>query len=444
MVIMLTDISLTPSSILGRRIWDFSATAYEVADGSSLSKLSTLGIFEIPAASVSTEVIDGGNSEDSSISTDNSIAIPGQLYEFTPASAQGSDLKVVSNNIISTLKKLTVGIDRANNPGESIKYYLTDVKIYFSSKPEYYKNSFKETGTSSTNMIFQKVDVSTNKNINTKNLFFGYSFDVAILDDSKSVYQTENKNIFVNARGYYQFPSDVKISEIYIPYGTTATIEYVLHYERTGYSVSGSSGTTTKVGVIAGQYFGTLNPDSTTLGDSIKEKYTKVFDDRTSGTTTIQQVLSWGGLIFDVDPYSVFKIRHTGESTYYDTSEVTVGATGYLNLNKEYNIQDIMYCGRLMFLNSAATTNTYLSNNQFILDSKYGDADNIYFSTSYIKNPKNNVVYSTTFGDFIYYNDSWENFEYNDTKKTGIIKLETSGAINYLASIVKTVSGGDI
>ena len=47
MTVMLTDISLTPESTIGRRLYNFSATMYEIEDGYSLETLSSLGIVAI-------------------------------------------------------------------------------------------------------------------------------------------------------------------------------------------------------------------------------------------------------------------------------------------------------------------------------------------------------------------------------------------------------------
>ena len=46
--VMLTDINLTPNAQLGRRLYNFSATLYEVGDGYSLESLDQLGIINIP------------------------------------------------------------------------------------------------------------------------------------------------------------------------------------------------------------------------------------------------------------------------------------------------------------------------------------------------------------------------------------------------------------
>jgi len=44
MIVMLNDITLTPNSQLGRRVWNFSCTVYEIGDGYSLKQLNDFGI----------------------------------------------------------------------------------------------------------------------------------------------------------------------------------------------------------------------------------------------------------------------------------------------------------------------------------------------------------------------------------------------------------------
>lgn len=46
-IVMLDGISMTPDVTLGRRLYDFSATMYEIGDGKSLESLSSLGLFNV-------------------------------------------------------------------------------------------------------------------------------------------------------------------------------------------------------------------------------------------------------------------------------------------------------------------------------------------------------------------------------------------------------------
>lgn len=47
MIVMLDTISLTPDTVLGRRLYDFSATMYEMGDGTDLESITSLGLFNI-------------------------------------------------------------------------------------------------------------------------------------------------------------------------------------------------------------------------------------------------------------------------------------------------------------------------------------------------------------------------------------------------------------
>lgn len=79
MIVMIDSVSLTPNAQLGRRVWNFSATLYEVGDGNSLQDLDSLGIYPI----VNTY---GGSFEGdySSVNIDTSISEQrlGQTYTF--------------------------------------------------------------------------------------------------------------------------------------------------------------------------------------------------------------------------------------------------------------------------------------------------------------------------------------------------------------------------
>ena len=47
MVIMLDGITMTPDTVLGRRLYDFSATMYEIGDGKDLESIHSFGLFDI-------------------------------------------------------------------------------------------------------------------------------------------------------------------------------------------------------------------------------------------------------------------------------------------------------------------------------------------------------------------------------------------------------------
>ena len=47
MVVMLDSITMTPDTILGRRLYDFNATMYEIGDGKSLESIASFGLFNV-------------------------------------------------------------------------------------------------------------------------------------------------------------------------------------------------------------------------------------------------------------------------------------------------------------------------------------------------------------------------------------------------------------
>jgi len=47
MIVMLDGVSLTPDMTLGRRLYDFSATMYEIGDGKDVNSIASFGLFDI-------------------------------------------------------------------------------------------------------------------------------------------------------------------------------------------------------------------------------------------------------------------------------------------------------------------------------------------------------------------------------------------------------------
>lgn len=97
MVVMLTDVTLTPNSTVGRRLWNFSATVYEVEDASSLDTLNTLGIYNRKMIGS----ISGNGKQDSEDEPKDYIEVikPGQTYKFTVTN--NNDIRNDINDILS-------------------------------------------------------------------------------------------------------------------------------------------------------------------------------------------------------------------------------------------------------------------------------------------------------------------------------------------------------
>ena len=164
LIVMIDGISLTPNPQLGRRIWNFSATLYEVGDGNSLDQLDALGIYDIVNVYDEnlTKVLDG----------DSGVSVPyeehryiGQVFGITANEAEQTSTKIV--NVVKTNDRHGLipidneEIDTGNSErawtealtiGEQVQFLfeglnrefdpscikLKDVKIQFESLPQWY------------------------------------------------------------------------------------------------------------------------------------------------------------------------------------------------------------------------------------------------------------------------------------------------------------------
>lgn len=129
LVVMLTDISLTPNKTLSRMVWDFSATVYEIEDGNDIDILDQLGIYKIPRADKN------GDSEPDIPLLQK--AIPGYLYKEQFIDKNTAGKNVITSVIYDRLKAKNVGV-RQDIVVADTKLYIKNVKIHFQSQPHIY------------------------------------------------------------------------------------------------------------------------------------------------------------------------------------------------------------------------------------------------------------------------------------------------------------------
>ncbi len=124
MAVMLMDVSLNPK-MNDRRIWSFSATVYEIAEGTSISKLDSLGIYEIPNVDE-----DGGSGVDPTDPEEYVLVTkPGQLYSLNvPLEKTDITSSVILEDIIAKYS----GVLKEKRPDE---IYLKSVKLFFQNQP---------------------------------------------------------------------------------------------------------------------------------------------------------------------------------------------------------------------------------------------------------------------------------------------------------------------
>ncbi len=157
MVVMLTDISLTPKRVIGRRLYDFSATMYEIEDGYSLETLNSLGIISIvneketeSGGSGGGGGESGGDDQDSGYLTKTSVGqfplmkFPGSSASVVKGSMTGdtSNTRGLDIDYISVEDLYNFIIyDQDSVDGKLYKVTpnsikLKDVRLRFESKPQ--------------------------------------------------------------------------------------------------------------------------------------------------------------------------------------------------------------------------------------------------------------------------------------------------------------------
>ena len=153
MIVMFDAVSLTPNAQLGRRIWNFSATVYEVGDGYSLTDLSTLGIFSVKNdfnADLYQKQKDENNrssikswvgQKEHYIANDQDVS---NLVETTYTSLRATVKNNRGEEYVVLQPSLTDEVQSLyNSTYENYKIkrdsiYLTNVKFYFESEPQWY------------------------------------------------------------------------------------------------------------------------------------------------------------------------------------------------------------------------------------------------------------------------------------------------------------------
>lgn len=154
MIVMFDAVSLTPNTQLGRRIWNFSATIYEVGDGYSLTELDSLGIYKIKNdfdADLYASQEDKNNRAkiESWVGQRNHYIADDDQSNLINTVENSGEFKIIvknSNNDYYSINCSSIAQeiqDSYNNNYENYQIkdgsiYLTDMKFYFESEPEWY------------------------------------------------------------------------------------------------------------------------------------------------------------------------------------------------------------------------------------------------------------------------------------------------------------------
>lgn len=421
MAVMITDISLTPNQTLSRRLWDFSATVYEIADGNSLEALNDLGICDLQLTKTK-YVTDNPEDDETQYTVLQKVS---QLYKKTITSSlvkQG----LLSKSIALEFEQKYTGILSKKQPSA---YKMKNIRIYFHSAPhKYLQTSSKELVhlTENSNGVLTIDGKTPISDEDRDKVQLGYCINVTV--------NGEEINILVNSKGYYQIPDDIDVTDISIEeQDDVVTIDYILLYQEKDKSdtiVSSTSVTKT----IVGQESGSFDLDEN-LGDKIRNKYTYIKHEYNQTTVeSVQKMQYWKGISLDVTPYALVSIKYkTGQTADNEFTNCVVGETGVLHLLKDYPIQDIRFRGRKMMIKDKERQN-YLKTWECCID-----GGTVYNRTNDIKNPKYNTVYNIGNNKYIYYiNGEWYPISLDGNGASITAKVPIEGMINYLGSVVRS------
>lgn len=388
MTVMLTDISLTPEPTLGRRLYNFSATMYEIENGYSIETLESLGIINI----VNEKEEATSDGEIAPIDTITKTTI-GQMFsqELRTNGATPPSAIIINRRFNASMDDGNCGIVgfdyNHTNIGDWYNYIvydknsalgkkyimvpdtivLTDLQINFESPPTWWKFVGNDIISIDKNKPTES-DISAVKAL-------GYKIQLTLETGENGPVKTVN--IFVGEKGFYQAPSNLRIIGLNIFGGSEtinngespviqpaiATINYKIEYQIT-YNTSSLPSSTKSQGNIVGQLYGVWTPD-TYVSQELHEKHK--WNKTQEGKIIFQEFLdTWTAVSLEMTPYTVFSLKFA-EDTY---NTYVVGRTGIYNLidDGEFNIEDLYFMGRRMVL-ADKERQSFLDEWEYVLDS---------------------------------------------------------------------------
>lgn len=476
MVVMLTDVNLTPMQGRSRLNWDFTATVYEIAEADSLELLDSLGIYKTVKLPEVTQG-DGGGSVDPEPEYVKVVKV-GQLFQY-----EVTDKSDIRNMLLQELQKKYGKRDSEKESWDEgnvlsdkkpDELYLKNVKIFFHNKPNLYYTD------SAGNLQWVYENKYDPRIHGDKKIFTGYSFNMVTSASEGEI------NIFVNNRGYYQIPNDLDVKSLsFNRPGDIVTIEYTMVYKEKNNISNAIAGNTVSRTVI-GQYEGIFQPNQY-LGEKIRSKYNFVKTGEYS-----ERMQYWKGICLDTIPYALCGIEYVGgdgEQTY------EIGHTGVLHMLKQFSVKDIRFFGRRM-VRQDISRQRFLEDWEYVIDSSVSEEtlgrymnwfnldnedtkkrvsiyqddeiskkivpswqvinpDNpksgyvTYNTVEEIENPQRNTVYDIGGNLKIYYHDHWYNFknlaidtteliDNNAMQEIGLAVAPIEGQINYYGTVVQS------
>ncbi len=356
-LVKLMNISFTPNTTLGRQIYSFSCTAYEI-DDFTYENCVKYNIQDQGSYQYNTNFLFSSIGQICRPSKNLYYKESGQQYRdrvYSNLQYFGS-LELINTDLLNKYKKFTT---------ESLEIsidYLSYLRIELSSKPYL-------IGINSEGNPYRITD-----NTGTEAVYLGH---IAIIN---------NQSIIIGKDGIYELSDPgTKITSLKFlsPYetGMLSYEAYINEEEKQGIVPKEYSNYTR-----VGQYWGFFN-----LSDSIYRKILNKYDQSYSVSTSLtssvdlyeQQVQSIFGLKIQANPGIVFYLKQAQDN---DLERHIIGASGLLDFyDDSTNIQGLYFIGPHL---RPAVNNNYAKDEEFI------DTGLIYSTFEEIKNPIKNGVYT--------------------------------------------------
>ncbi len=424
--VILTDINLTPNEQLGRRLYNFNATMYEIGDGYSLKALDSLGIITIPILSdifsstsnfyTKTNNIDESNVSDWQLGQ-ITLSTYLSLSDWVNGVTDISNTETLWDNM-SLKEKLDEYWNGYNGTLDIVQnsIKLKNIEIQFTTSPHYFTYD-NEKG-------FQLSNNITN--------WLGYV--IQIVETGKNIESA--RQIFINQKGYYHIPDSIDVANIQILNDNNNTIhqEAKILYQYQYKTKPAADKTEThhiELGDIVGQFNRDMLPLNTDIISLIYQDYQKIEYKNRAPYAEIH-LKNCLGCMLDVTPYTYFKYKQNNIDRY-----ITVGQTGIFNAFENWPIDSLELLGRRMIIINPSDNSDNITAYPYHIEEWqcYKDIN------GNINNPKINGIYTINNQQQIYYIDrQWYPIEtINNSTDIIIAKVPIYGMINYHGELEKEI-----
>ena len=337
-LIKLLDVSFTPNEVLGRMIYSFSASAYEV-DECSIENYSKYNILDI------------GTFNPHVTSTFDRLG-----QKFGPFDASQNVIDVIQKDIQNNQTKKYI---------DTVKY-LTWIRLSFEDAP--YPIRILPNGNMEP-VLNGAVD---------NNCLLGY------------IVYINNSPIFISRKGYYELiDNDVIITSLYFPIKTNVLVDYIGEIER-------SESDSEKIGRISstmkiGQIYDIFN-----LEDSIVQQLYLKYHRKSSNY--YQDLLSIDKISIEALPGTVILIKDSYDDTY---ERHVIGETSRLTLYKDDAIfMDFYFCGIHLIKSSGNNPRPFEYIDTRISVQNENDIEDVINNGVYLIGGKRKIYYGGNWYDF--------------------------------------------